>query len=43
MASILWNYAKIPLWAASGLGVLGSSALYYFQKYVAQTISDVSL
>lgn len=34
MASLLWGYTRLPFMLASGLGVVMSGALYYFQKYV---------
>ncbi|GAB7353266.1 hypothetical protein MBLNU459_g3773t1 [Dothideomycetes sp. NU459] len=34
MASVLWGYAKIPIWAASTLGGVGSLALYWFQNEI---------
>ncbi|KAF1344054.1 alpha/beta hydrolase BEM46/Esterase/lipase/thioesterase [Delphinella strobiligena] len=32
MAALLWGYARLPFMLASGLGVVMSGALYYFQN-----------
>lgn len=34
MASLLWSYGRIPVMLGSGLSVVLSGALYYFQKLV---------
>lgn len=34
MATLLWGYLRIPFIFASGLGMVVSSGLFYYQKYV---------
>jgi hypothetical protein len=34
MATLLWGYLRIPFLFASGLGMVLSSGLFYYQKYV---------
>ena len=38
MTTLLWGYARIPFMLASGLGVLLSGALFYYQKYVPKVL-----
>lgn len=34
MATLLWGYLRVPFMFASGLGMVISSGLFYYQKYV---------